>query len=185
MLISSSSRYSIYKVQSQSRSSRRLRYLSTSCRICQALFSSFFKFFFVPVALPAGAVHQTTSKWYHKQFVLSRTFFLFFEFLFDLCPPKLSLHQATRRYYHIQPFLSSPFFARCRIFCSFLFGFCRPPDSFDILPRTSSFVKHYFRLFSKNKQLFTLSQFWPIFPCRYWILWRQYGIMDLSISHRR
>ena len=86
-------------------------------------------------------------------------FSCFFEFLFDLCPPKLSLHQATRRYYHIQPFLSSPIFARCRIFCSFLFGFCRPPDSFDILPRTSPFVKHYFRLFSKNKQLFIPSQF--------------------------
>ena len=45
MLISSSSRYSIYKVQKTSCSSQRPDYLITSCRICQALFSSFFKFF--------------------------------------------------------------------------------------------------------------------------------------------
>ena len=54
MLISSSSRYSIYKVQTLSRSSQRLSYLSTSCRICQVLFYKFFKFFCAVRCAPGG-----------------------------------------------------------------------------------------------------------------------------------
>ena len=50
-------RSSIYKVQTSFLAFISVRcellYFSTSCRTCQELFSSFSKFFFVPVALPS------------------------------------------------------------------------------------------------------------------------------------
>ena len=81
-------RYSIYKVQTSfvllTFVRSELLYFITSCRTCQELFSSFFKFFLMFVVLQALAFHHTTFLVYHKQFVLSRTFFLFFRISFDL-----------------------------------------------------------------------------------------------------
>ena len=84
-VFSLSLRYSIYKVQTLfvllTFVRSELLYSITSCRTCQELFSSFFKFFLMFVVLQASAVHHTTFLVYHKQFVLSRTFSCFFEFL--------------------------------------------------------------------------------------------------------
>ena len=70
-----------------------LLYSSTSCRICQALFTSFSNSFVLFVDLQAFAFHRTTLLWYHRSFDLSRSFFLFFEVLwFISCRPAGDLH---------------------------------------------------------------------------------------------
>ena len=71
MLISSSSRYSIYKVQTLSCSSQRPQYFSTSCRICQVLFYKFFKFFCAVRCAPGGCLssHNFYILAYSTQFV--------------------------------------------------------------------------------------------------------------------
>ena len=83
MLISSSSRYSIYKVQSCSRlplGSLELLYLSTLKPLCQELFSSFFKLFCSRSSFSVARNRLSDSGVSisdHFEFV--KTFFIFFK----------------------------------------------------------------------------------------------------------
>ena len=94
-------RYSIYKVQTLFVSFISVRcellYSSTFCRTCQELFPSFFKFFFVLVALPVNCSSRNLfSLPYSLRFV--KNFFLVFRsFLISCCRPPDDLHILAHR----------------------------------------------------------------------------------------
>ena len=120
-VFSLSLRYSIYKVQTSFVSfifhvRCELLYVSTSCRICQELFSKFFKFFCAFAVLQAFAFHRTTLILYHRIFDLSRTFSCFFDFLW--------FHLAARRrlaYISTEAAICQALFTIfCSLFCKFL-----------------------------------------------------------------
>ena len=89
VLISSSSRYSIYKVQTLSRSPQRPVYLSTSCRICQALFTSFFKFFCAVRCAPGFRLSSRNLFILSQTFSFVKYFFRSFQTFFCFLPPLL------------------------------------------------------------------------------------------------
>ena len=59
-----------------------LLYIITSSSICQELFSSFFKFFLMSVALPTEVVHHATFIYYHKAIPFVKNFFQVFSNFF-------------------------------------------------------------------------------------------------------
>ena len=63
-----------------------LLYISTSCRTCQELFSSFFQILICARCAPGEAVHHVTYLVYHANFYLSRTFSCFSKFSDILLP---------------------------------------------------------------------------------------------------
>ena len=72
-----------------SRSSRRLRYLSTSRRICQALFTSFFKFFCAVRCAPGSCRSSHNFYMLSQMFPFVKNFFRFFSNFFLFLPPLL------------------------------------------------------------------------------------------------
>ncbi len=77
-------RYSIYKVQTHSLSASpvgltsELLYSSTSCRICQSLFTSFFKFFCAICCPPSFRFSSDNFDMISQNFRFVKNFFLFF-----------------------------------------------------------------------------------------------------------
>jgi len=95
-------------VFSPAASQRPVQY-TTSFSVCQVLFSSSLKTFFDRSLLNLSC-RATAWLFYHRFFLLSRTFFILFKIYFPVCLSAGPRSQATRLVYLISPLFVNPFF---------------------------------------------------------------------------
>ena len=96
---------------------------------------------------------------YHTVFILSRTFFRFFNLLFSQTPRRATPYLLAASagdslivsllFRSVKNFFQEFFSLFCSLIQNPYSEVCRPlSDSFDMLPRLFSIVKHFFRFFS-------------------------------------